>query len=398
MLGSVKIAEGSRAESDRLGKVAAISPLLEELAGRIDRESDLPRELVAALHGQNLYRMLLPAELGGAEVTPPVFTRVIEAIARIDASTAWCLGQTASCSMCSATLDHATAQDVFGRSDAVLAWGPGRGRADLVDGAWVLSGEWHYGSGSRQATWLGGLATLYEGGREVVGSDGKPMIRTLLFPAAKAEFKRVWDVIGLRGTGSDSYSCKDVRVPSTHSIVQDSISERRVKHPLYAFTSRNVYAIGFAGIALGVAAGMLDILADLSGKRIPKGQEKSIKGSPVLQSQFAQAAAQIESSRSYLHATVDRVWNDLAASGADAMPLGNRVALRLAASHAIKTSAKVGEFAFHAAGAQAIFTGNPIERRVRDMIALRQHIQGRDDLFELCGQYLLGGTPEFVLV
>lgn len=395
---SVSPVIAGKVAANPLERVDRVYPIIDELAPRIDRESDLPAELVEALHGQELYRMLLPADLGGDEVDPPTFARLTETIARADASTAWCVAQTASCSMCSATLSPEAARDVFGAPDAVLAWGPGRGRADLVDGEWLLSGEWHYGSGSRQATWLGGLASLYEDGREVIGPDGKPAVRILLFPAAQAEFNRVWDVVGLRGTGSDSYSCKDVRVPLTHSIVQDSIPERRIKAPLYAFTSRNIYAVGFGGIAIGVAASMMDILADLSGKRIPKGQEKTIKGSPVLQSEFAQATAQLDAARAYLHNTVERVWADLKASGADAMPLGDRVALRLAASHAIKTSARVGEFAFHAAGAQAIFVKNPIERRIRDMVALRQHIQGRDDLFELCGQYLLGGTPEFVLV
>lgn len=391
-------AESEPANGDYLARVAAVSPLLEEVAGEIDKAGDLPSRLVDALHGQEMYRMLLPSDLGGGQLDPRIFVEVMEAIARIDASTAWCVGQTASCSMSAAAMDPAAAREVFGEDRSVLAWGPGRGRADIVDGAYVLTGEWNFGSGSHQATWLGGMAMIFENGKQLLEPSGKPVTRTLIFPAKEATFKPLWDVIGLRGTGSDGYSVENLRVPLTHSIVQDSIDERRNRAALYAYTSRNIYATGFAGIALGVATSMLDIFIDIARNKVPKGQTATLKSSTSIQAQVAECTAIVESCRHYLRNTVDRVWQDLCASGADSMPMGDRVALRLAASHTIRQCAKVGEFAFHAAGATAIFSGNPIERRYRDMIALRQHMQGRDDLFELCGQYLLGDTPEFVLV
>ena len=38
-------------------------------------------------------------------------------------------------------------------------------------------------------------------------------MRTLLFPKASARFADIWHVIGLRGTGSDSYTVTDLFVP-----------------------------------------------------------------------------------------------------------------------------------------------------------------------------------------
>ena len=43
--------------------------------------------------------MLLPRSLGGAELAPADFVRVIEAIAKADASTAWCLAQAGGCAI-----------------------------------------------------------------------------------------------------------------------------------------------------------------------------------------------------------------------------------------------------------------------------------------------------------
>ena len=42
---------------------------------------------------------------------------------------------------------------------------------------------------------------------------GRPHVRTALFPKSKAEIIDNWQVIGLRGTGSDSYRVEDLFVP-----------------------------------------------------------------------------------------------------------------------------------------------------------------------------------------
>jgi hypothetical protein len=50
----------------------------------------------------------------------------------------------------------------------------------------------------------------------------------------------------------------------------------------------------------------------------------------------------------------------------------------------------VVDVAYHEAGATAILQSNPFERRLRDVHAVAQQIQGRRANFELAGQRLLG--------
>lgn len=392
-----KIAPSLGAE-DLIANTARLAPQIEAAAGEIERLATLPDGLVGALFDAGLYRMLIPSELGGAQLDPISFVRIMETIARADASTAWCIGQTASCSMAAANLHPRVAAEIFLNPNAVLAWGPGKGRADIEGDSYRLTGEWNFASGSGQANWLGGLATVFKDGREVIGKDGRPLVRTLLFPASSATFKHVWEVVGLKGTGSEAYSVAGISVPLTHSIIQDDAGERTNDGPLYALTSRNIYAIGFAAIAIGVSSTILDIFIDIARNKVPKGRTASLKDNANIQMQVALGSAAIASSREYLLGAVRRVWAGLVDSRAASLSTEDRVALRLAASYAIRECYKVADFAFHAAGATAIFSGNPIERRFRDMIALRQHIQGRDDLFEICGQFLLGDTPDFLTV
>ncbi|MEQ9124718.1 MAG: acyl-CoA dehydrogenase, partial [Alphaproteobacteria bacterium] len=74
-------------------RAAAIAPVIAEHADAIERDRRLTPEVLDALHGQALFRMLLPKPYGGEEATPEAFRQAIESLARQDASTAWCVCQ-----------------------------------------------------------------------------------------------------------------------------------------------------------------------------------------------------------------------------------------------------------------------------------------------------------------
>src|SRR5581483_5673623 len=197
----------ARAE-DYLARADALAPTLAASADAIERERRLPPPVLDALHAGGLFRMLLPRPLGGGEVDPVTFVRVIERVAQIDASTAWCLCQNAVCGMVSAFLPESAAAAIWGSDPrAVLAWGPGPGaRAIAVPGGYRASGSFAFASGSRHATWLGAYCALVEpDGTPRHDAGGEPLGRTLLFPAREVALADIWDVIGLRGTAGDAY-------------------------------------------------------------------------------------------------------------------------------------------------------------------------------------------------
>ena len=74
--------------------------------------------------------------------------------------------------MAAAYLEPDVAQEIFGGSDAVLAWGPvgPNAKATAVDGGYRVTGTWPYASGSRHAQWLGGHSPL-------VDAEGKRLPR-----------------------------------------------------------------------------------------------------------------------------------------------------------------------------------------------------------------------------
>jgi alkylation response protein AidB-like acyl-CoA dehydrogenase len=377
-----------------LAAVQALAPRLAGWADQIEQERRLPPPLVDALIEAGLFRMLLPRSLNGGEVAPATFASVIEAVAKIDASTAWCLSQASGCSMAAAYLEPAVAWRIFGDRRAVLAWGPGAdSHAVAVPGGYRVTGRWSFASGCHHATWLGGSCQIVEpDGRRRTRPDGTPDSRTMLFPATAAEIIDIWQVSGLCGTGSDAFAVADLFVPAEHSIARDEAAERREPGPLYLFMHNNLYAAGFASVALGIGRATLDAVVELAQAKTPRGFRGLLRDSAVIQSQVAECEARLRSARAFLHTTLHDVWAAVTASGQ--LTLEQRVLIRLAATAAIHQAARVVDTTFHAAGATAIFTSNPFERRFRDMHAVTQQVQGRQDHYETVGRFLLGLEPD----
>ena len=292
--------------SEILERARALRPTIAAFADRVEAERRLPRPLSDALHEAGLFRMLLPRSLGGAELDPVTFVQVMEEVAQADASTAWVLGQTAGCSMVAAYLRPAVATAIFGPPRGVLAWGSGpQGSAVAVDGGYRLTGAWSYASGIHEATWIGAHTFIMNpDGTPCRHADGAPVIRTLLFPLEQATITDVWDVMGLRGTGSDTYEVADLFVPAEHSAARDDAAERRERGPLYCVSSGTLYASGFAGVSLGIARALLDAYVALAAEKTVHRARRPLRESPVVQAQVALGDARLRAARSHLLATL----------------------------------------------------------------------------------------------
>src|SRR3954471_14283693 len=253
-------------------RARALAPLMAGEADEIERTRRLTEPVASALIENGLYRMLLPQSLGGFEAAPDVFMQVLEQVAKADASTAWCLGQCSVCAMTAAYLDADAANEIFNVAPGILAWGAINHEVQVVPGGYKASARWDFASGSRQASWLGAHVRVVEAdGSPRKKADGSPEIRTILFPVTDATMYDVWDVIGLRGTGTDSYSVDDLFIPDKFAALRDDASALREKGPLYKMSTNMVFSMGFAATSLGVARTMLDAVIELSRGKTPQG-------------------------------------------------------------------------------------------------------------------------------
>jgi alkylation response protein AidB-like acyl-CoA dehydrogenase len=390
------LADGETGNADYVERARALAPLLAEAADEIEEQRQLPPHVVDALIEGGFFKLLIPRSLGGAELPPLVYVQVLEEIARAEPSTAWSLGQNSGCSMTAAYLDPTVAREIFGPRHGILAWGPdlpGAGRGIAVAGGIRVTGRWGFATGSRHASWLGAHVPIFdEDGTPRINPNGRPYVRTVLFPKSSAEIIDNWQVIGLRGTGSDSYAVEDLFVPQRYTCSRDNPAERRESGTLYCFTSGMVYAMGFSNVSLGIARGALEAFVELACDKIPRGARNPLRNNNVIQSQVAQCEARLRSCRAFIHETLEEMWDEAVQRG-EFRP-DQHARLRLASTWAIQQSREVVAEIYSAAGATAIFNENPFERRFRDMHAGSQQGQGRPVHFETVGQILLGLPPE----
>jgi indole-3-acetate monooxygenase len=379
---------------DLVERARALQPLIARDADEIERTRRLTPAVTAALIENGLYRALLPKSLGGGEVPLDAFMQMQEEIAKADASTAWCLGQCSVCAMTAAYLDPDAANEIFNVAPGILAWGAINHEVQVVPGGYKASARWDFASGSRQASWLGAHVRVVEAdGSQRRKPDGSPEIRTILFPATSAVMYDVWDVIGLRGTGTDSYSVDNLFIPDKFAALRDDARGLREQGPLYRMSTNMVFSMGFAATSLGVARAMLDAATDLARGTTPQGL-KAMRDNGAVQGLIGRTEASLRAARAYLYTTAGEVWRDLSRS--EAITEQHRIALRIAATWTIHQSAAVVDTAYHMAGATAVFSANKFERRFRDMHAIAQQIQARDTHYEDAGKAILSanlGTP-----
>lgn len=376
---------------DYMARAKALGPVIAVAANEVENSRELPRSLVSALTSAGLFRLLQPRELGGAELTPMEFAEIMGEIAGHDASTAWCVGQGNGCGMSAAFLDPAVAREIFGPDEGIVAWGPPSSSAEArrVPGGWRLTGGWSFASGSHNATWFGAhIVERGPDGAPVRRPDGGTILRTLLFPKAQAEMTDVWRVLGLKGTGSDEYSVDDLFVADDHTVLHDRRIPARTGGRLYRFSFSNLYASGFAGLALGVARSFYDSFVALAADKTPRGAKGTLREDQVVQSQVAQASARLRAARAFLLTSLQEIWDSVGETAE--VSLDQTATIRLASTWAIKQAREVVNELYHAAGATAIFDAQPFERRFRDMNTIAQQMQGAQRHFETVGGILLG--------
>jgi indole-3-acetate monooxygenase len=379
---------------DLIERARALAPMIAREADEIERTRCLTPPVVSGLVENGLYRALLPKSAGGAEAPLEVFMQMLEEVAKADASTAWCLGQCSVCAMTAAYLDPDAASEIFNTAAGILAWGAIAHEVQAVPGGYKASARWDFASGSRQASWLGAHVRVVEAdGTQRRKKDGSPEIRTILFPMASATMYDVWDVIGLRGTGTDSYSVDNLFIPEKFAALRDDPTALRENGPLYKLTTNMVFSMGFGATSLGLARATLDAATDLARGKTPQGL-KAMKDNNAVQGLIGKTEATLRAARAYLYTTAAEVWRDL--SRGDRLTEQHRIALRIAATWTIHQSAAVVDTAYHMAGATAVFAANKFERRFRDMHAIAQQIQARDIHYEDAGKAILSaslGTP-----
>jgi alkylation response protein AidB-like acyl-CoA dehydrogenase len=371
-------------------KIAAQALVPEIIARRdeIEKLKHLPADLNDKLVDADLLRLLVPKDIGGREVTPWEFVETVEVLGEADASTGWCAMIAAATCLKSAFLEREVAQEIYGDARVVHGgvFAPS-GRADVDGDDYIINGSWMWASGSPNCTWLTGGAIVHVDGEMQKLPNGAPDARQSLFPADKAVLGDDWDVAGLCGTGSGSMKVTDVRIPKSHSVslVAD---KQKFGGPLYVFPSFGMLALGIGTVALGNARGAIADLVALAEGKTPQGTRRPLATRAHSQIHLAEATASLRGARAYLEDSIGTAWDQARNEGV--ISIEARAHIRLACTHATRTSADVCRNMYELGGGTSLFLASPLQRRFRDAYAATQHMMVAPPTLELTGRVLMG--------
>jgi len=372
-------------------RARALQPLLDEHGAEMDRRREVTPEVVDALVQADLLRLLLPRSLGGQELHLIEYARTIEALGYADASVAWFINQSnVSSSTSAAAMPHETALEVFGKPNVGLAWGArhSRSTAIKVPGGYRLTGTWSFASGGRHTTWLGAHSAVQNPDGTPFAHKGRQDDRSFVFLRSEAKIIDDWQVLGLRGTGSDSYSVEDLFVPDERAPARDQLGERREKGPLYTIGSTLLYATGFCSVTLGIGRRLFEAYVDLArGGKHSRASVNAMANNNAIQREIGQLEAKLSAARAFLHEAALAAYDAAAAGKLD---LDGRIRLRLATTHGMNEATDVSIASYRAAGTTAIMNAAPFERRFRDAMSASQHLQAMLPHVEMVGRHILG--------
>jgi len=360
---------------------ARAAELARELAPQTERERRLAPELLEQLCGAGLMRAGAPAALGALEAPPAATLACAERIARGDASAGWCVSIAATSSLLSAYLSPQAAGEIFGDQNVVAAgvWAP-RGVGKAVDGGVRVSGTWSFCSGIMHSDWLF-AGYIVEGEQQ---ASGAPVVRVAAMPKGELEVTDSWHTGGLRGTGSHDVIATDLLVPEEHTL---SLSAPTVDAALYRFPVFGFFALSIAAAALGNARGAIDDLIALAAVKSSLGSTRKLAERTPTQAAVAQAEAALRAARALYYQAIEEAW--IAAQEPEPVPAPQRMGLRLAATHAVRTAAEVAWSMYDLGGGTAIYEDSPLQRRFRDAHTATAHFQVNAASFELPGRLLL---------
>ena len=349
-----------RAGTDPVARARALGPIIAAAAPRIEAERALTPDVLDAMHGAALFRTLLPRACNGEEVRPATFVRMQEVIAAADASTGWCLGQASGCSMAAAYMAPEVAWEIWGQDPrAAVAWGMGNGLAEVVDGGYRVTGTWRFASGSKHATWVGGHCRVQErDGTLRCNADGQPVERTMMI-------RRTGSPSRMPGTSSACAAPAAIPMASPGCSCRTSTPSAAIPTPSGGCTARCTNSRPRISMP---PASPASPWASPGGCWTPSPAWPCARRRRPRPARCATARwSRTASPRTRPSCAppgpscwrrLEEAWEAVSARGH--VTMAEKVLIRLASTSAIHRAKEVVEWAYHEAGATAIFAGGAL--------------------------------------
>jgi len=369
--------------------VRGMRPIIEEYRAEGDRLRRLPDAIARAFFDADVFRLLLPPELGGQDIDPITFYDLVEEISSYDGSVGWnySLGITSSITVGDLPIEHY--RRIYATPDCCVAGSaspPGRAVADK-DG-YRLTGRWAWASGIHQSKWITLNAFLYDGDKPRTDPRGMPQALWFVVPKDAGTVLDTWHTGGMRGTGSTEFELTNAFVAAemgTHPFPENPNAPYPILRMPPTF-------LGFNHVCAltGIAKSAINALKALGGKVSMMGG--SLRDNPQTHYAVAKAEAMIESCDLSIKEAFRPLWAKVVAGERPSAEMRARV--HRAVALGTESAQQAVQLCYTAAGGTAIFESAPFEKALRDVNAAASHITLRRIFMEESGRVAFGIAPQ----
>ena len=360
-----------------LDSVRALLPGIRARAAGIEEAGRLPDETVRELDAVGVFRGLQPRQWGGLELDPGTFFESVVLLGSACGSTGWVAGVLAVHPWEVGLLANQAQSEVWGsdiRTRLSSSYAP-TGKAVRVDGGYQLSGQWRFSSGVDLCQWaiLGGIP------------EGESEADLRAFLVGRSDFAvdpDSWKVAGLAGTGSKTLNIKEAFVPEHRSHKVADVSRGVVAgwavndRPLYHMPwMAGIFTYAIAAPAIGAATGALEAFVEQTRTRLGAYGGQPVAANPAIQFRLANALAEVDNARLRMRQTWEEFYG-LACAGTTIIPAELQARTRYEGARAISKCLSAVLEVFEVAGGGVMHLSNPIQRFLRDLLAMRNHPMG----------------------
>ena len=370
-------------------------PILRERAARSEDARVLIRENEQLLHESGLLRFHQPKSFGGMELDFVAVVDIPAELARGCPSTAWNVGNLGCHHWILGYYDPATQHEVWDANpDALIAssiaLAAGRGRK--ADGGFVINGRWPFSSAVDNSDWNMLAVSIY-------GDDGKTPIdwRLCLVPKSDYEIIDTWYAMGMAATGSKDVAVSELFVPERRALPLLRCRGGS-EHPGAALNPGALYRIPIvaasshplAPAALGAAEGAYELFIERMAARAGTYTGARVADFQAVQIKVARARCLIDSARDLLRQSA--IAFQAAAQRNEAPDLETKLRFRAHSAFAVNQSREAVETLWSCYGAQGLYLRDPLQRHLRDVLAINQHFSFNFDIAGAAyGLLALGG-------
>src|SRR3954467_4135754 len=348
-----------------------IVPTLRERAQATEDARVLLRENEQLLHETGLFRFHQPKIFGGMELEFVAIFDIPAEIARGCPSTAWNVGNLATHHWMLGYWEPETQHEVWDANpDALIASSIAlaAGKARKTDGGFVVSGRWPFSSGVDNSDWNMLAVTVYDGDKAVDW-------RLCLVPKTDYEIIDTWHAMGMSGTGSKDIAVKDLFVPERRALALQR-TRGGYEHPGAAIHRGALFGIpiiGAAGIPLspasmGAAEGAYEHFVAAMQTRIGTYTGAKVADFQAVQIKLARARVLIDSGRA-LSRDASIVLQEMSSRG-EVPDIPTKLRWRAQSAFAVNQARQAVETLWSCYGAQGLYTRDPLQRHLRDVIAM----------------------------